>query len=547
MLGRIRTPLPTVARRRHYALPTWLRGQTMRIPTTGIVFGLSIVALDARILSQQASPPSDAACSIAVVQAKAPAETTVTGARAVAASETAAAHCLVDGHVATPGNTVNFRLALPSAWNGKFYFQGIGGLGGQIGSLTTGLARGYASASTDTGHLASDPDWGANRAKEIDYGHRGTHVTAVAAKALTAAFYQRPPAHAYFNGCSNGGRQALMEVQRYPMDFDGVIAGDPATGTPMQVGRAVFFQQLLARPENYLPVEKIELLSTATLAACDGKDGLVDGLISDPRPCDFDPARLTCTGADGPACLTAPQVTTVQTIYAGLTDAQGRPYAPPFPKGHEGGPSGWRGWITGNEPPTPRADGTLAFTGRTPSGYALAEANFRFLALEDDAPGFSWRAFRFPQDLPRLMTMSEILSPLDPDLRPFRKAGGKLLVYHGWADPGISALGTLRYVEEMARIAGGQAAADAFTRTYFVPGMHHCSGGPGVDQFDMLTALERWVEQGEEPGPIVASRVDKGITVRSRPLCPHPQVAAYRGAGSIDDAASFECRAPATR
>jgi len=294
-----------------------------------------------------------------------------------------------------------------------------------------------------------------------------------------------------------------------------------------------------------VPVEKIELLSTATLAACDGKDGLVDGLISDPRRCDFTPASLVCRGADGPSCLTPAQVTTVETIYAGLTDASGGYYAPPFPKGHEGGPSGWRGWITGNEPPSPQPDGRLAFAGRAPSGYALADSNFRFLALDDDAPGFSWRTFRYPQDLPRLKTMEEILSPTDPDLRPFQKAGGKLIVYHGWADPGISALGTLDYIERMTRIVGGQAAADQFTRTYFVPGMHHCSGGPGVDQFDMLTVLERWVEQGEAPRQVIASRVEDGVTVRSRPLCPHPNVAAYRGSGSIDDAANFTCRAPA--
>ncbi len=485
--------------------------------------------------------PADA-CTVAALQARAPGDTTITAAAWVEATASAPRHCLVDGHVQTPGNTVRVRVGFPAAWNGKFYFQGVGGLAGSIGNLTTGLARGYASASTDTGHAAADPSWGGNRAKEIDYGHRGTHVTAVAAKALTSGYYGRPAAHAYFNGCSNGGRQALMEVQRYPGDFDGVIAGDPATGTPMQAGRAVVTQRLLASPANYLPVEKVELLAASTLAACDAKDGLADGLISDPRPCDFDPAALLCAGGDGAACLTAPQLATVQAIYAGLTDPAGREYAAPFPKGHEGGTSGWRGWITGNDPPVAQPDGTLAFAGRGPSGYALMESNFRFLALADDAPGFSWRTFRFPADLPRLATMSQILSPLDADLRPYATTGGKLLVYHGWADPGISALGTLHYVEAATRTAGGQAAADAFLRTYFVPGMHHCSGGPGVDRFDMLTALEQWVERGVAPDRIVAARVVDGTTVRSRPLCPHPQVAAYSGTGSIDAAASFVCR-----
>lgn len=521
----------------------------MRVIRLAVVGGLCVAGSGVSALPQQGSgaPVEIAACSVAALQARAPADTTITGARIVEAIADQPRHCLVDGHVASPGNSVNVRVGLPEAWNGKFYFQGVGGLGGTIGGLSVGLSRGYASASTDTGHAAGDANWGASRAKEIDYGHRGTHVTAVAAKALTQAYYGRRPAHAYFNGCSNGGRQAFMEVQRYPDDFDGVIAGDPATGTPMQVGRAVIFQRMLASPANYVPAQKVELLSRATLAACDGTDGLIDGLITDPRACTFDPQQLACSGGDGPDCLTAAQVATVKMVYAGLKDGQGREYAAPFPPGHEGGPTGWRGWITGNDAPAPQPDGSLAFTGRQPSGYALADSNFRFLALEDDVPGFTWKTFRFPADLPRLKTMTEILSPLDTDLRPFKKAGGKLIVYHGWSDPGISAYGTLRYVETMTRVVGGQAAADAFARAYFIPGMHHCSGGPGPDSFDMLPVLERWVERGEAPTRVIASKVVDRAVVRTRPLCPHPQVAAYSGSGSIDEAASFACVAPPSR
>ena len=175
-------------------------------------------------------------CEVGAIQAKAPAGTTITKAAVVDASGAIPRHCLVDGHAVSSGNTVNVRLALPDAWNGKFLFLGVGGLGGTIANLEPGLRRGYATASTDTGHQASEPDWASNRAKEIDYGHRGTHVATVAAKAVTAGFFGTAPRYAYFNGCSNGGRQALMEVQRYPGDFDGIIGGDPATGTPMQVG-----------------------------------------------------------------------------------------------------------------------------------------------------------------------------------------------------------------------------------------------------------------------------------------------------------------------
>ena len=501
---------------------------------------------DARVITQEAAA-SVAACTVEGVQAIAPPDTTITGAAIVASSGNAPEHCRVDGHTASPGNEVNFRLALPVNWNGKFIFFGVGGLGGTIGSLNAGLARGYASASTDTGHLASDPDWGANRAKEIDYGHRGTHVTTVAAKALTASYFNRPPRFSYFEGCSNGGRQAMMEVQRYPGDFDGIIAGDPATGTNMQVGRAIISQHLLASAENYLTPAKVELLSSATLNACDATDGLRDGLISEPLKCAFRPETLQCKDADRPDCLTAGQVETARRIYSGLTLPSGEGYTAGFPVGHEGGATGWQAWITGRTPAARQQDGTLSFASSPPNGFDLSDQNMRCLALDHDDPAFSWRTIRFPQDLPRLKTMTEILSPLDPDLKPFKARGGKLIMYHGLSDPAISAYGSVAYFEKMSATVGGTSEAESFARLYLVPGMHHCSGGPGPNSFDMLTQLENWVENGVGPTTVIAShalpatpavpaRVD-----RTRPLCPYPQVARYIGSGSIDDAASFRC------
>ena len=482
---------------------------------------------------------------VGAIQAKAPAGTTITKAAVVDASGAIPRHCLVDGHAVSSGNTVNLRLALPDAWNGKFLFLGVGGLGGTIANLESGLRRGYATASTDTGHQASEPDWASNRAKEIDYGHRGTHVATVAAKAVTAGFFGTAPRYAYFNGCSNGGRQALMEVQRYPGDFDGIIGGDPATGTPMQVGRGIVYQKMLASPASYLTTEALELLSRASVAACDKTDGLEDGLVSDPRACRFDPSTLACSGhAASGSCLTSGQLEVVKLVYAGTKLKNGDVYAYGFPPGHEGGATGWRQWISGTEVPEKLADGSLAYTGKTlPSGYTLMDFNFKFLSLDQDDPGYDWRKFDADRDLPRMKTMTEILSPLDSDLRPFQKEGGKLILYHAWSDPGISAYGTLAYHEAVVKAVGGQATADTFLRTYFVPGMHHCSGGPGPNQFDMLTALENWVERGAAPAAISASHVVEGKTVRTRPLCPHPQVARYKGSGSIDEAASFACAA----
>lgn len=482
------------------------------------------------------------ACSADAVQQKAPNGTTITDAKVVEGTGSQRRHCQVDGHVAVPGNEVNFRVGLPENWNGKFLFVGVGGLAGQLGNLRQGLERGYATATTDTGHLESDPTWGANRAKEVDYGHRGTHVTTVASKALTEAFYQKPLHRAYFNGCSNGGRQALMEVQRYPSDFDGIIAGDPATGTPMQVARGLVFQRMLASTEAYLPQAKVELLSKATLDSCDASDGLKDGLVSDPRTCTFKPEMLKCRGKDAPNCLNAKQLEVVSQIYHGVKQSNGDTYAYGFPLGHEGGATGWQAWINGSVPPTKQADGTLAFTEQLPSGYRLSDSNFRFLTTDDDDPSFGWRTLNLDRDLPRLKVMTEILSPLDPDLRPFKARGGKLLLYHGWADPAISALGTLEYWNKVGKVVGSPQELESFVSLYLIPGMHHCSGGPGPNEFDMLTSLENWSEKGLAPGPVIATHKTDGKVDRTRPLCPHPQVATYSGSGSIDDAANFRCR-----
>jgi feruloyl esterase len=335
-----------------------------------------------------------------------------------------------------------------------------------------------------------------------------------------------------------------MEVQRYPEDFDGIIAGHPATGTPMQVGRAIVYQHMLASLDNYLSADKVELLSRSTLAECDTRDGLKDGLITDPRLCTFKPESLKCASVDGPGCLTTGQIETVRRIYAGLKTPDGQLYTAGLPIGHEGGQTGWLSWISGRTPPTRQADGTLAYTSDLPSGYGLSEQNMRFLAFDKDEPGFSWRLLRFPADLPRLRVMTEILSPLDPNLNPYRKRGGKLLMYHGWADPAISAYGTIDYFDKVIKAVGGAREADSFARLYLAPGMHHCSGGFGPSTFDMLPVLEHWVENGVAPQAVVARQLADGKVVRSRPLCPHPQVARYSGSGSVDDAASFRCEVP---
>jgi feruloyl esterase len=487
-------------------------------------------------------------CTIEALQSKAPAGTTITAATVVAAAASLPQYCQVDASVATPGNTVNFRLGLPASWNNKFYFEGVGGFAGTIGSLRAGLERGYASASTDTGHqgAVTDASWALNNpAKELDFAHRGTHVTAVAAKALSSAYYGSAPRHAYFSGCSNGGRQALLEAQRYPGDFDGIVAVNPSFGTLGQIQRALIFQALFKSPNHVLPPAKVKLLSEAVVASCDAHDGLADGLISDPRACTFRPETLACKGADGPDCLTAGQIETVKAIYADVRGPEGIVLRG-FPMGHEDGATGWQQWITGATPPAPQADGGLAFSGRPPLGFAFADGYLRYLSFPEDDPNFDLRTFSFERHGSKLQASIEAFSPTNPDLAPFRKAGGKLVVVHGWSDPGLSAAATIAYYDEVVKAAGGRQQSDQFVKLFMAPGMHHCPGnGPGPNTFDMLTALEQWVEDGVAPSRVIASHATRGVVDRTRPLCAYPQVARYVGRGNVDAAENFRCETPA--
>jgi Tannase and feruloyl esterase len=511
---------------------------------------LSLILLSAAVIASdagKAAAPTE--CSVPALQQKAPPGTTITAAGVVAAERTTPDYCRVDGHVATPGNTVNFSLGLPAAWNGKFFFEGVGGFGGTVGSLNAGLEKGYASASTDTGHQGAviDASWALNNpAKRIDYAYRGTHVTAVAAKALSQAYYGRAPRHAYFDGCSNGGRQALMEAQRYPEDFDGIIAGDPSLGTLGQVRRTLVYQTLLSSPEHFLSPAKIALLANAVTNSCDAQDGLADGLITDPRTCTFKPESLRCLGAGGPDCLTSAELETVNAIHGDLKGPFGRTLLR-FPVGHEDGATGWQAWVTGASTPERRADGTLALTGRMPAGYSFQDGYLKYLAFDGADGMFDSRTFNLERDGPKLQPFMDGFSPTNPDLSKLRARGGKLILYHGWADPALSALGTIAYYEDVVKKAGGRSQSDRFVELFMVPGMHHCQGtGPGPNRFDTLTALDDWVEHGAAPSRVVASHTSSGIVDRTRPLCPYPHVAKYLGRGSVDQAENFRCAAPET-
>jgi feruloyl esterase len=357
-------------------------------------------------------------------------------------------------------------------------------------------------------------------------------------KAITKTFYDKPSAKSYYVGCSKGGQQGLMEAQRYPADYDGIIAGDPASFSTRSYLAGHLWAALATErdPESYIPAAKIPVLDKAVTAACDAIDGIVDGVIDDPRLCHFDPATLTCqAGGDQSQCLTAKQVTAVKDIWAGAHDASGRALYPGLLPGAEVGAGAWTRYVTGTGPGTGRHQ-------------ALADGFLKYVIFDD--PKYDFRTFNYDRDFPRAVAKVEkLLDAVDPDLRPFGRRGGKLIVYHGWNDPSIPPMNSVDYYENVVKTIGGSSARDAalartqqFFRLFMVPGMQHCSGGPGPGSFEMLPALVNWVEKGTAPDRVIASRITNGRVDRTRPLCPYPQVAMHTGSGSTDDAANFVCR-----
>jgi hypothetical protein len=459
------------------------------------------------------------------------------------------AFCRVTGVIKpTPDSEIKFEVWMPSAgWNGKFQGIGNGGFAGYIAysELATAVGRGYASASTDTGHTGQDASWALGHPERIvDYGYRAVHEMTDKAKSIINAFYGNAPKRSYFSSCSNGGRQALMEAQRYPNDYDGLIAGAPANYfTHFFAGFAWNQQALLSDSSSYIPASKLKAIETAALFACDARDGVTDGVIDDPRRCNFDPSILLCKGAESDACLTERQITTLKKIYEGPRNARGEPIIPGFVPGGETEPGGWDRLIIGAGP------------GKS-GEFSFATQAFANMIYND--PAWDLKTF----DLERGTgladeKMATILNATDANLNAFRERGGKLILYHGWADAGLSPLNTINYFESVVKKLGRRDSA-SFIRLFMAPGVQHCGGGRGPDAFgalvpgaprdaehDVSLALERWVEEGKAPDRIIATKLEgpgpKSKIVRTRPLCPYPQVARHKGSGSTNDAANFVC------
>ena len=410
-----------------------------------------------------------------------------------------------------------------NGWNGKFQEVGNGAWAGSIqyGALADALRRGYAAASTDAGHTGTDASFAMGHPEKLkDFGFRAVHETAVQSKATITNFYGMGPKLSYFNGCSGGGRMAFQEAQRFPADFDAILAGAPGYNRVNQsVWMLMNAKATLDNPASFIPPAKFAVLHRAALDACDAQDGLKDGLISEPLSCHVDPAVMQCKSGDAPNCLTAPQVEAARKLYAGVTNPKTGERI--FPRLEPGSELSWGGPAGGPEP------------------LAVGGDLFKFVVFKD--PKWDFHKFDLARDYDAVHKIDSLdLSPTSPDLKAFVARGGKLLIYQGWADQNVAPQSTVDYYYNVVKTIG-QKQVDESVRLFFAPGMAHCGGGEGPNVFDALTPLEQWREQGKAPSSILATHSTNGKVDRTRPLCAYPQIAIYKGTGSIDQADNFYC------
>lgn len=438
--------------------------------------------------------------------------------------------------------STGFQVLLPTeTWRQRFLQTGCGGLCGFI-SIGVSAAEGclpvtdgyFAMATTDMGHQTPGGFFGDDPQLRIDFAHRSTHITALASKALIAHFYGQPAEYSYFTGCSTGGNQALMEAQRYPEDFDGIVAGAPAMNRPQLDG---FYHAWQARSNvnasgnPILLADRLPILYEAVIAACDELDGLKDELIADPRNCSFDLATIQCRNDsenENENCLTQAELDTVRKFQMGPRDPEsGRALTLGTPQ--SGSEMSWPGVFV----PHPGEDELFS--------EIISNEALGFLLYEENPPQpFSIDSIEFTEAaFDELRSLYMLYAATDPDLTAFEAAGGKLILWHGWSDPHISPIGTVAYYEAVESVLGAQRTS-SFSRLYMLPGMYHCGGGTGPDRFDMLSAVMEWVEKDRAPETIISvQRTDDGSILRTRPVFPYPQVAAYSGNGPVDDATSF--------
>jgi feruloyl esterase len=462
-------------------------------------------------------------------------------------------HCKVAGVI---GSEIHFELLLPEKWNGKFVMGGGGGFVGSVinVSLSYGaLQSGYATVGTDTGHQGHplDASWALNNMERIvNFGHQAVHRTAVTAKALIKAYYQQDITRNYFIGCSRGGGQALMEAQRYPTDFDGIVSGAPAYDWTMGIAAVAIqiMQAMYPDPNNLqeavIGPKEQQLIESSYLEKCDPLDGIEDDILNDPRQCKFDVATLLCKGKKTDTCLTKEQLSAVKAIYDGPKDKQGNLFYG-FPFGGETSIGGWPRWLTGGLKFQSDLDtfqegvdiGDYPAPDVPAIHYGFGNGIMKFLIYHN--PDWNYATHTFDTFREDAKLAEETLNATNPDLSAFRKRGGKLLMFAGWSDAAISALGTIGYYESV--LAYDKTALND-SRLFMMPGVEHCFGGPGPSWVNWLDELDKWVETNKAPDQITAYFVDEKMQPSgSRLLCAYPQVAKYNGKGDTRDVSSFSC------
>jgi feruloyl esterase len=508
-------------------------------------------AVDASSQSSDPAPdlvrPSATHCAAFQAQVELP-DVRVTAADAIApvapgSAAVQVAHCKVSGVI---GREIRFELLLPDRWNRRFVMGGGGGFVGRIDNQAIRAVNdGFATVGTDTGHqgIAFKADWAhRNLERQVNFAHLAVHRVAVTAKALVRLYYSERPRFSYFEGCSNGGRQALMEAQRYPDDFDGIIAGAPAISfTRIAAAFVRNAQALFPTPQHVAaPIvtpEAVALLDAQVRAACDASDGVTDGIVADPRRCRFDPARLPACSGDraGADCVTAAQRNALARVYEPVM-AGGEQVYTAAPVGNEGELGGWPAWITGPN------KGTLENTGgRAPSlQFAFGTEIFKHFVFHD--PEWDYTRYDFTTWRRDTEAVRALVDADKADLQPFTSRGGRLLLWHGWSDAALSAYATIEYHDAVLKATPDARSA---VRLFLAPGVLHCFGGPGAGSVPWLSILADWVERQRPPERVVGRRLDpQGTVVRTRPLCAHPAEPAYSGTGNPDDEASFVCRTP---
>jgi len=465
-----------------------------------------------------------------------------------------APHCKVAGVI---GTETNFELLMPDNWNGKFVMGGGGGFVGSVVNtalLYSPLQKGYATVGTDTGHQAHslDASWALNNLERVvSFGHQAVHRTAVTAKALIASYYGQDISRRYFTGCSRGGGQALMEAQRHPEDFDGIVAGHPAYNWTIELGarNARLNAAMYPDPSNLsvavIGPEAQQLIGEAVLEQCDTLDGLEDGILNNPMQCDFDVSKLACEGEKTDGCLSKQEVSAASTVYDDLY-IDGKRKWPGFPVGAELDPTGWRLWFTGGLDLAPDdiefQEGARAASDFpepvTPNAhFAFGNGVMKYLIYND--PDWSYVDYDFEDFLQASARVASTLNATDPDLTAFRKRGGKLLIHNGWSDMALSPYGTIEYYGSV--LEHDPSAVDD-VRLILKPGVMHCAGGPGPFIVDYLDVIDRWLETGQAPDQLTAFWINTdGQLAGSRPVCAYPTVVKYNGTGGPKEASSFTC------